>query len=552
MKMSSTNGNNDPLAMTMAPHANTSYANSNTISIPTDTNRDEMIRSCLSALRGEGGTTSGSKEDLKWSDRQALLEELYSLLSVAPDTGSGASATSLLSDAISVVHECLTRQKNPHVQRAATSCVRAIGESISVLTGNALAWRTLLVETIQLLRGASKPVQEEARRTLSYLHSKFIISLASMSSSSVLEDIFGPSTRSGSRSGSRGSSRGAGSGTPTARVGSASKTSPRSNTSTPSTPTSASSADVSKVVQWVAEVVGREVHVLLHQNALFRHSHSRADDNSNYQNSLLNVYDCVDAGNLISRCAHLLSHREEATREAAGALVGSLLSLDIAAGAPAEAGVGATVSNLAAVAHTLSVRTPSRASPAHSRRTPLIPMSGGSSTNGTDTTINANQGDSIENFTDNSAIILLSKSLSIASNSALVDIYRTAPRSLEKVVARSIKSLVKAHSAAEAGSSPSLELASENGGNMNASNVNKGDITSDNPPLSSSLSSRSSGSKSRLSRPISGSAIQSSSGRVSSSAISPREQAQIQENTSNNNSNNNNNNNNRSSSKKRN
>lgn len=253
MKMSSTNGNNDPLAMTMTPHANTSYANSNTISIPTDTNRDEMIRSCLSALRGEGGTTSGSKEDLKWSDRQALLEELYSLLSVAPDTSSGASAISLLGDAISVVHECLTRQKNPHVQRAATSCVRAIGESISVLTGNALAWRTLLAETIQLLRGASKPVQEEARRTLSYLHSKFIISLASMSSSSVLEDVFGPSTRSGSRSGSRGSSRGAGSGTPTARVGSASKTSPRSNTSTPSTPSSASSANVSKVVQWVAD-----------------------------------------------------------------------------------------------------------------------------------------------------------------------------------------------------------------------------------------------------------------------------------------------------------
>ena len=299
MKMSSTNGNNDPLAMTMTPHANTSYANSNTISIPTDTNRDEMIRSCLSALRGEGGTTSGSKEDLKWSDRQALLEELYSLLSVAPDTSSGASAISLLGDAISVVHECLTRQKNPHVQRAATSCVRAIGESISVLTGNALAWRTLLAETIQLLRGASKPVQEEARRTLSYLHSKFIISLASMSSSSVLEDVFGPSTRSGSRSGSRGSSRGAGSGTPTARVGSASKTSPRSNTSTPSTPSSASSANVSKVVQWVAEVVGREVHVLLHQNALFRHSHSRANDNSNNHKSLVNVYDRV--GPLLER-----------------------------------------------------------------------------------------------------------------------------------------------------------------------------------------------------------------------------------------------------------
>ena len=517
MKLSSTSGSNDPLAMTMTPHANIPHSQGNTISIPADSNRDEMVRSCLSALRGEGGKASGSKEDLKWSDRQALLEELYSLLSVAPDTGSGASATSLLSEAISVVHECLTRQKNPHVQRAATSCVRAIGESISVLTGNALAWRTLLAETIQLLRSASKPIQEEARRTLSHLHSKFIISLASMSSSSVLEDVFGPATRSGSRSGSRGSSRGAGSGTPTARTGSTSKASPRSGTSAPSTPSSGSSANVSKIVQWISEVVGREVQVLLHQNALFRHSHSRNMDhkNDNHNNSLVNVYERVDAGNLISRCAHLLSHREEATREAAGALVGALLSLDVAAGVPADTGVGATVNHLEAVAHTLSVRTPSRASPAPSRRTPPVPMSGGSTGSGSDTPINATQSDSIENFTDNPAVILLSKSLSFASNSALVDVYRTAPRSLEKVVARSIKSLVKAHSAAEAGSAPSLELVSESNNNTNTSSVNKGGTTNDNQSVSST-SSRNSGSKSRLSRPISGSAIQSSSSRNSS------------------------------------
>jgi hypothetical protein len=245
-------------------------------------------------------------DDIKWADRQALLRRLYDLFAESADTSAFP-----IKETINVLVQTITRQKNPHVLRSAIACVRVVGDNISVLTVNAMVWRLLVVETINLLKSAFKPVIEETRRTLNYLHSKCVLKLVSMANGGLLEEIFG-SNRAPSRgglstpTGSRSSPRESGRSTPTHG---------------PPTPTN-SNSKCGGIISWLVEVVHRELAMALSDAARFRASQEDLQEP-------VSLYERADVGGLACRCVHLLAHREESTRAAGSDFVAGLLAMDV-------------------------------------------------------------------------------------------------------------------------------------------------------------------------------------------------------------------------------
>ena len=78
------------------------------------------------------------------------------------------------------------QQKNPHVMRSAVCCVSVVGGFAASRASCGVAWRTLLLETVHLLRSSTKVVQEEARDVLFALHAgasgaaRWTVSLAAL------------------------------------------------------------------------------------------------------------------------------------------------------------------------------------------------------------------------------------------------------------------------------------------------------------------------------------------------------------------------------------
>ena len=344
--------------------------------------REEQARRIVTQL-------ADASDGMKWAERQTLLRRLYDTYADAPDT-------SLLPvrDTISVLVSCITRHKNPHVLRSAIACVRVVGDSISVLTVNAMAWRHLLVETINVLKNGSKAVMDETRQTLNYLHSKAVIKLASVPT--LCEDIFGSS---------RAPSRG-GLGTPTSR------SSPRSDagrsggaTPTPSTPSGATNCG--RIVAWLVEVARRELSMGFAEMARFRSSQGALSQPVHF-------YDECDAGGLAMRSAHLLAHREESTRAAGCDFIAGLLALDVFNAVGATGDLAGTVAILKRAAGVGGRRNMDGAR----RRVSGSPQ-------GVDTSVN--------DFSDCAAA--LNELLSPSGKEALGEILRMAPRAVDKTAA---------------------------------------------------------------------------------------------------------------------
>lgn len=201
--------------------------------------------------------------DMKWSERTELLKTLQE----NPACGDSLH----VSEVIGVIIETLTKQKNPHVIRAAVRCIRDIGHSSIVLMTAAVAWRTLLLESIHLLRVAAKPIYEEARDSLTALHGRSI-SIAYLSN--MFDDIFaGP--------------RGKG---------------------------SSGASNTARVIQWLETIGLTEI----------KYNAQRI-----MQCSPDLFYEKIDTASSLQRCKSLLFHREELTRDAAVGICALFLVYDI-------------------------------------------------------------------------------------------------------------------------------------------------------------------------------------------------------------------------------
>ena len=123
--------------------------------------------------------------DLKWADRTQHLQRLRDLGDTyAGEYGNGtgdnnsyqggssasAGAEKGTTEIISVLTDTILRQNNPHVLRAAVSCLRTVSLSAAAHASCGVAWRALLLEAFHLLRVANRPVFEEAKDTLDCLH----------------------------------------------------------------------------------------------------------------------------------------------------------------------------------------------------------------------------------------------------------------------------------------------------------------------------------------------------------------------------------------------
>jgi hypothetical protein len=117
-----------------------------------------------------------SDPEYKWSERVAALRRLHTVIinisafscnsNGGVVNGSSDIPPTLLTEIISALTLCVTRQKNPHVLRSAVCCVRVVGAFAASTVSCGVAWRALLLETIHLLRVSNKPVYEESKDTL--------------------------------------------------------------------------------------------------------------------------------------------------------------------------------------------------------------------------------------------------------------------------------------------------------------------------------------------------------------------------------------------------
>ena len=266
-----------------------------------DLNKDlEELRETLQLLSGT---------ECKWAERVEALRRMYNAISnitmsSSPPTpgssGSGSTCTdipeSLLTEIISVLNISITKQKNPHVLRSAVCCIRVVGGCAAGTASCGVAWRTLLLEIIHLLRSSTKAVYEEAKDTLLSLHSSIVvpggggavvkgtISLSNLTP--MLPDVLaGP--------------RGKG---------------------------SSGASSTAKVVQWLETLVATELD-----------SHIRSLGSGGV---VKQVYDRVDVAGTMQKVHHLWAHREEASREAAVTLGGALLTFELVQQAGASGGGG--------------------------------------------------------------------------------------------------------------------------------------------------------------------------------------------------------------------
>jgi hypothetical protein len=237
--------------------------------IPAEVRSPREIEECKELItRLKDGSNAADGGALKWSDRAEYLKRLANNMAIKDST--------YITDAISIAILSMTKQKNPHVVRAAVQLVKVIGESPYIHINNSVAWRSLLVETIQLLRGSSKPIYDDAVYVLTYLHSIGCFTIGSLTV--ILDDIFGSKKNSVS-----------------------------------------SASNSSKVISLLETLCRSEIEYNMRRVL----EKSASPTNTDF------VYDKIDSNNILQRIKHLLQHREEATRDTAVTLVAAILAYHI-------------------------------------------------------------------------------------------------------------------------------------------------------------------------------------------------------------------------------
>ena len=241
------------------PNSSNFYQN-----MPAEARSPREIEECKELITrlkdGSNGTDGGA---LKWSDRAEYLKRLANNMAIKDST--------YITDAISIAFLSMTKQKNPHVVRAAVQMVKVIGESPYIHINNSVAWRSLLVETIQLLRGSSKPIYDDAVYVLTYLHSIGCFTIGSLTV--ILDDVFGSKKNS----------------------------------------VSTSASNSSKIISLLDSFCRFEIEFNIRRVLEKSPSPTNTD------------FDRIDSNNILQRVKHLLQHREEATRDTAVTLVAVIL-----------------------------------------------------------------------------------------------------------------------------------------------------------------------------------------------------------------------------------
>ena len=257
--------------------------------------RQSEVRELLTVLRDP---------DLKWGPRSQHLGRLRDLCDCFGATAISCGTTSQeqadmavkctkgTTEVISVLTETILRQNNPQVLRNAISCLRTVADSAVANPSSGVAWRQLLLEVFHLLRSTSKPIYEEVKDTLDYLHShegkQPGITLTQLTP--MLSDIF---------NGPRG------------------KGTPRANGADKSGGVNGA-ANTKNVVLWFITATQLELTVGL-----------QAFTTMNSSDFSPSCYERIDIASTFSRCQQLLQHREEATREAVVGLIANLIALDV-------------------------------------------------------------------------------------------------------------------------------------------------------------------------------------------------------------------------------
>jgi hypothetical protein len=254
--------------------------------------KEEELKELIAQLRDP---------DLKWADRTQCLQRLsemgvscagasetYANAATggtgAVETANSAAGDKVVMDTIGVLRDTLMKQNNPHVRKSALRCLPTISQDIRHRASCAVAWKSLLLESIHMIRTINK-VMEEAREALDFLHSagsndrkQPCLSLHQLSGH-FEEIILGP----------RGK-------------GAAGK----------------SASNTCKVIQWVQSMCSTELEASITALATLRSSSFKPS-----------VYERVDIGLLLKKCKTTFQHREEATREAMAQLGAILITMDV-------------------------------------------------------------------------------------------------------------------------------------------------------------------------------------------------------------------------------
>ena len=238
--------------------------------------------------------------DLKWAERVEALRKLHTaLINISGHSVHGPEIpNAILSEIISSLIQCVIKQKNPHVLRSAVCCIRVVGAFVSLSSTCSLSWKSLLLETIHLLRSVNKPVYEEAKDTLLGLQigsagtPKWTLNMSQLNV--LLPDII---------AGPRGKGSGA-------------------------------ASNSNKVVQWLDSMICNEVDnyidYLSIKSEIYNNINGNDNNNNNNNNNNdIKLCDKADVGGILTKGYQLLLHREEVTRDAAVNMAGSLLIYDI-------------------------------------------------------------------------------------------------------------------------------------------------------------------------------------------------------------------------------
>ena len=126
------------------------------------------IKELIAALRNP---------DMKWSERTQRLQRLCEIglgcagaSSANELNAQGAAGDKLVMDTISVLRDTLMKQNNPHILKAALKCLPTVCSGARHRVSCTVAWKSLILESIHMIRSASK-ASEEAKEALEFLHS---------------------------------------------------------------------------------------------------------------------------------------------------------------------------------------------------------------------------------------------------------------------------------------------------------------------------------------------------------------------------------------------
>lgn len=270
------------------------------------------LKECVHLIKNGDG--------MKWAERAGVLQRLSGAISEVISlhtVDSCISANSnVFSEVITLIADSLGKQSNPHVLVATMGCLRALECGGSLATHCWLAWRALLLEGVHSLRSANKLVSEAAMDTMTHLYHCRAISLATLCTGSLLEDLV-----VGVRSGAAGAGK-KGISKPAAASSSSGSSKEPSNAATSRTAVStnkiSTAGNTSRVLLWLGSVACIEKDELVQNFALT----PGVGANCGGGNSK------IDTGAVLKCVTALLTHREEGTREAALALITTVLVID--------------------------------------------------------------------------------------------------------------------------------------------------------------------------------------------------------------------------------